>query len=112
MNRQNDKCLLFFVKYPAEGQVKTRLCAELGVGTVISLYRNFVLDLLYSIEKLNINFEVYFHPDRAKTKFVQWLGDKYSYRAQSGKDLDERMKNAFLRTFDNNFTRVIIIGSD
>ncbi|MHC4738892.1 MAG: TIGR04282 family arsenosugar biosynthesis glycosyltransferase, partial [Planctomycetota bacterium] len=31
---------------------------------------------------------------------------------QSGKDLGERMKNAFLRTFGNNFTRVIIIGSD
>ncbi|MHC4396366.1 MAG: TIGR04282 family arsenosugar biosynthesis glycosyltransferase [Planctomycetota bacterium] len=112
MNKQNDKCLLFFVKYPAGGQVKTRLCADLGAETAIGLYKNFVLDLLSSIETLNVDFEVYFHPNGAKAKLVQWLGEKYSYRAQLGKDLGERMKNAFQRTFDDNFARAIIIGSD
>lgn len=112
MNSLNDSCVLFFIKYPIKGQVKTRLSAELGTAVTVELYRNFILDTLSALQHLNVPFKICYHPDSAKEKIIEWLGRQYSYMPQSGENLGERMKNAFLHAFGDNFRRVIIIGSD
>jgi len=111
MSGQDNNCILFFLKYPTRGQVKTRLSAKLGSQTAIGLYKNFILDILSTLRKLNLPFKIFFYPGVAQEKLTEWLGQQYSYVPQCGKDLGERMKNAFLHTFDN-FSRIVIIGSD
>lgn len=44
--KDQDTCVLCFVKYPEKGQVKLRLAADLDEDIVVELYRNFVLDTL------------------------------------------------------------------
>lgn len=112
MDKLDNSCALLFVKYPARGQVKTRLAVELGRSAAVELYRNFVVDTLSTLQKLTIPFKIFYYPSSAKEKLTKWLGEQYSYTPQSGENLGERMKNAFLHTFTDNFSRVVIIGSD
>ena len=59
VDRSDENCLLFFVKYPEKGQVKTRLAAELDETVAVELYRNFILDLLSTLEKLGIQWVIF-----------------------------------------------------
>lgn len=112
MNGENKNCILFFIKYPSAGEVKTRLAKHLVPDIAADLYKNFVEDVLATLQDLNISFKIFFAPSDAQEKFRKWLGKKYSYVLQIGQDLGQRMKNAFLHTFTEGFNSVVIIGSD
>jgi rSAM/selenodomain-associated transferase 1 len=112
VNNSQKNCLLFFVKYPQKGQVKTRLSAELDEDITVELYRNFILDLLSMLKGLRIKFQICFSPADSQKKFEEWLGTQYFYVPQQGDDLGQRMKNAFIHAFDQGFQRAVIIGSD
>jgi len=112
MNEVTDNCVLFFVKYPLQGKIKTRLAAELGDQAVIELYKNFVLDTLSTIRQLNVPFRICFHPESARDKMKEWLGEQYAYMAQEGANIGQRMKNALAQTIEEGFSRAILIGSD
>ena len=112
MNPQGDSCVLVFVKFPVRGHVKTRLAAQIGQEQALRLYESFVLDILEWVKNLDVPVGICFDPPEAKEQFKQWLGGDYSYFAQIGRDLGQRMKNAFVHSFDEGFERVILIGSD
>ncbi len=112
MTPPDKSCILFFVKYPEQGQVKTRLSAELGASVTVELYRSFVLDVLSMLEKSGIQFYICFSPENSQEKFVKWLGNEYSYMPQQGGDLGQRMKNALCQSFAQGFRHSVLIGSD
>jgi hypothetical protein len=112
MNTQSTNCILFFVKSPVAGKVKTRLAAEIGEDAALGLYKCFVEDLLSILENIDSEFRLCFHPTDAMSQMQQWLGDRHSYIPQKGNDLGEKMKNAFEVAFDEGFAKVVIIGSD
>ena len=112
MNRDSKNCILFFVKYPVPGKVKTRLAEQIGAGAATGLYKNFVADILATLKSLDLNLKIVFEPPDSKGQFQQWLGKEYSYIAQAGQDLGQRMKHAFLQAFSERFNRVVAIGSD
>lgn len=105
-------CIVIFVRSPDKGTVKTRLTAVLDQDTVVELYRRFVLDLLGTLSHGNFGLRICFYPAGAKRKVADWLGEGYVYAAQRGRDLGERLENAFLAAFAEGFRRVVIIGSD
>jgi rSAM/selenodomain-associated transferase 1 len=47
-----------------------------------------------------------------KSIFLEWLGERHCYRPQTGKNLGERLKNAFDNAFEEGFSKVVAIGSD
>jgi len=105
-------CILFFVKFPEPGQVKRRLAASLGARVATELYSTFVLDALATLDTCGASLLVSFYPPEAEKSIVAWLGSHYSYLAQRGADLGQRMKNGFIDAFDRGFQQVIIVGSD
>ena len=112
MDNPNNNCVLLFVKSPADGLVKTRLAEKLGDAAAVKLYKSFALDTLDTLRRLNSPFKICFYPDSAQDQISNWLGEKYSYVPQAGRNLGERMKNAFLQTFTHDIDRAILIGSD
>ena len=112
MNHADKRCILLFVKYPEKGMVKKRLSEEIGADASVALYKNFVLDLLASVKGLSIPLWICFYPEDHSEKFSLWLGAQYRFIPQKGKDLGERMKNAFSHAFYHGFRKVILIGSD
>jgi len=112
MNDPSENCVLFFVKHPASGKVKTRLAEHVGQNVATDLYKSFVFDILTTLRAICVDFKIVFYPPDDENEFQQWLGEGYSYAPQIGKDLGQRMKHAFLRAFIDGFRSVVIIGSD
>ncbi|WAC07664.1 MAG: TIGR04282 family arsenosugar biosynthesis glycosyltransferase [Thermodesulfobacteriota bacterium] len=111
-NTFDDRCVLFFVKYPESGQIKSRLAASLAAINIVELYRHFVLDLLAMLEPLAIPFYICYFQENKARECKAWLGENHSYLPQQGNDLGGKMKHCFTHAFSQGFDRVITIGSD
>ena len=107
-----DRCVILFVKYPEKGKVKSRLAVYLTDDLAAGLYENFVRDIITTLEKCSFSFRIYFYPPEKEDEIKKLWGENYQYAAQSGADLGERMKNAFLQEFAADFKLVVLIGSD
>jgi len=112
MNTDSDNGVLVFVKYPTPGRVKTRLAEELGGERAAELYKHFVVDILDTLGDLDVKLKILFTPPNAEQEFRLWLGDEYTYAAQDGEDLGQRMKKALGEAFADGFAKAIVVGSD
>jgi rSAM/selenodomain-associated transferase 1 len=110
--RVNDRCLLFFVKNPEKGKVKSRLAAVIGDDSALSLYKNLVAQMLSILKGGTFPLYICFFPKNAQKPIKNWLGREYRYIPQNGKDLGERMRNSFVDGFAMGHKRVVLIGSD
>ncbi len=104
--------ILFFVKTPQSGQVKSRLSPFLGDANVLELYRGFVCDMLDTLDNTGLPCTICFHPPDAGAAISAWLGASRSYRQQQGTDVGQRMEQAFRSTFSAGCERAVLIGSD
>ena len=108
----DDRCLLFFIKSPEKGKVKSRLASVIGDKPAANLYRDFITQMLSTLRRGDFPFHICFYPHNALKGVKKWLGDQHHYIPQKGKDLGERMSNAFRKAFDTGFKRVVLVGSD
>ena len=108
----NDRCLLFFVKNPERGKVKSRLAAVIGNDSAVSVYKNIVDRMLLALKEGTFPLYICFSPKNAQKPVKNWLGREYRYIPQNGKDLGERMRNGFTEAFEMGFKKVVLIGSD
>jgi rSAM/selenodomain-associated transferase 1 len=104
--------ILLFVKAPERGRIKTRLARNIGEDAALTIYKLFVVDVVGTLKKGDMPFRIWFSPANAGAAMKGWLGGNLEYRAQSGKDLGERMENAFVESFREKFEKVVIIGGD
>lgn len=110
----SDTCVLFFVKYPDPGTVKTRLGEVLGHENAAALYRHFVQDLMLELGRVQADLRVMHAPgdDVTARRFKEWLGPQHRYLPQVGSDLGVRMRHAFDEAFAAGYERVVLMGSD
>ncbi len=108
------QCVLFFVKYPEAGKVKTRLGEVVGNDTAAMLYRHFVQDMVQGLVTLDADLRICYVPGDADLpeRFKSWLGARYTYHPQQGLSLGGRMKQAMTRAFADGYERVVLLGSD
>jgi len=106
------KCILFFVRAPEMGKVKTRLANVIGHDAALSLYMSFVADELDMLRGLFFDVIICFYPHAARKQLENWLNDQFYFMAQSGKDLGQRMENAFEEAFSRGYYQALLIGSD
>ena len=104
--------IILFVKVPARSQVKTRLAAALGEEAALELYQRFVQDILDTLEQTGIPVMICYYPPDNRNAVAGWLGPEQKYLPQEGRDVGERMENAFRQAFNRGFSRVVLIGSD
>ncbi len=111
----NQNCLLYFVKYPEPGKVKTRLAKTLGDREAARIYRELAEEnfhILHSLCSQNIEIAIVFDPSEKEQEIKQWFPDADHYLAQQGRALGERLIHAFAFVFQKEYERVITIGSD
>ena len=102
--------LLIFTKNPEPGRVKTRLAVDIGDQNALKLYRYLLQHTMEVTKKLPQEKWV-FYSDEIPQKDI-WEEKYFSKKLQQGKELGERMQNAFAEAFQQNYQKVIIIGSD
>jgi len=105
-------CILFFVKYPEKGKVKSRLSSKMDQNFTLNLYKMFVKDLLFTLNKTEYTMVICYYPEKSIEKFKNWLGSNYHFYPQKGENLGQRMKSCFEFAFNQGFEKVIVIGSD
>jgi rSAM/selenodomain-associated transferase 1 len=112
-NQDSENIIGIMAKYPEEGMVKTRLVPPLTYGQAASLYEAILLDTIETVNKLDPYFKkvIFYYPENKRTYFNNIISSDWLSVAQSGKDLGQRLENAFLG-FKDHISPVIIIGSD
>lgn len=108
--------LLYFVKYPEPGKVKTRLARTIGDEAAAAMYRKLAeknFRVLQSLDDSRLETCVMFDPPEAEPQIRAWLkGKNCSYLAQKGGDLGERLSHAFQSAFEGGAEKAMAIGSD
>ncbi|OIQ51002.1 hypothetical protein BerOc1_02947 [Pseudodesulfovibrio hydrargyri] len=106
-------CLLFFVRYPEPGRVKTRLIGPASPALVADFYAALVGDALFRLSgAIGADLFVCFTPAGREEAARRWLGPEQRLLAQRGQGLGERMANAFRDAFALGYDRAVLTGSD
>jgi rSAM/selenodomain-associated transferase 1 len=110
---QADTLLIIFAKEPAPGQVKTRLCPPLSPQAAARLYRQFLEDVLEEMARLTqMTIALAYTPASARPFFHHLAAPGLPLTAQAGKDLGERLRQAFAWGFAQGVQTVLIRNSD
>ena len=109
------KVLLYFVKYPEPGRVKTRLATVLGDETAARVYRRLAetnLKALDPLREAGVHIVVAYDPPDLQPQVKSWLSGDYDYLPQRGNGLGERLASAFGSAFEAGAENVVAVGSD
>ena len=108
--------LLYFVKYPTPGKVKTRLAKTVGDHEAARLYQELAeknLRVIESLQQRNVcDPVIVFAPPEKSDEFKNWLSESYEYVPQCAGGLTERLTCAFHGQFQRGAKRVMALGSD
>ena len=93
-----DRSLLLFGKPPLAGSAKTRLAPELGLEGAARLYAAFLDDAVASALSLeDANAELWLSSGAGGETALADRYPRMTIREQAGKDLGERLRDAFAR---------------
>lgn len=102
-----DSLVIVFVKNIKLGTVKTRLAKTIGDFAAFEVYSELVKITENATDALKVDKRIYFSDAVVDTK---WKKDVKT--VQKGKDLGERMLNAFKDGFEAGYKKIVLIGSD
>lgn len=108
-----NNCLIIFAKEPEKGKVKTRLLGHLSEGRCLKLYKAFLKDTLELAKPLKRIDRVLAHDSLSnKPRYLKQIAHSFTFYKQIGKNLGQRMHNAFQFAQKMNSNKAVIIGSD
>ncbi len=108
--KAKNKALAIFIKNPELGKAKTRIAKDSDDETALAIYKK-LLNITHNItSKVDTNRYVFY------SQFIdendKWTSPTYSKKLQGGDDLGEKMSNGFQVLFNEQYAKVILIGSD
>lgn len=106
----NKELLIIFYRNPELGKVKTRLAASVGDEKALAIYLRLSAHTREVSENLTMDKSLCYS-DFADSE-DNWPLAKYKKEIQTGRDLGERMKNAFASGFELGYQKIVIIGTD
>jgi rSAM/selenodomain-associated transferase 1 len=101
-----------FAKWPAPGQVKTRLAARTSALWAAQAARAFLLDLLDRLAGVNARRVLAFSPPEAEADIAGLVHGRFGLTTQGDGDLGRRMAMFFTEQFRSGSERVVLLGSD
>jgi rSAM/selenodomain-associated transferase 1 len=108
------KALITFVKAPVPGTVKTRLQADIGAKKTVKIYKSFITEILSECALLKGVDKFLGCAPTTNNPFLNKLADKYEMQSfnQQGRNLGERIHNAFRECSRKGYSEIVLIGSD
>lgn len=104
--------LIVFAKEPQEGKVKTRLRKYFSDAQLLNLYKAFLKDSLNIAKKVHCEEKVLAFHSTKSPDYLKKIARGFKFYKQKGKNLGERMHNAFVRAHESKAEKTVIIGSD
>ena len=112
MGLMMDNLLILFLKYPEVKRVKTRLGSEIGYAQAARLYEEMVIRQISDLRCDDYDLALYVDDRHTIEAYKEKFGGDGNYFYQKGSDLGERMCNAITESFQRNYSRTILTGSD
>ncbi|MFQ5952210.1 MAG: TIGR04282 family arsenosugar biosynthesis glycosyltransferase [Candidatus Omnitrophota bacterium] len=107
------RCLVVFAKEPGKSRVKTRLSKQLSKTQRVELYKAFLKDTVDLAESVRCEKKILaYDSGSGSPAYLKRIARPFKFYKQRGRDLGERMDNAFKYTSENKVDRTVIIGSD
>ena len=107
--------LILFTRFPKPGTTKTRLIPKLGPQGAADLQRKMTELMTKQAHQLSSDQQtdifVYYEGGTA-LQMEQWLGKDLHYAQQQGKDIGQRMYNAFMDGYTDGAEHIVLIGCD
>lgn len=103
--------LIFFVKAPILGKVKTRLAKQIGEHRALEFYEECVRKLTSLPLPLLCDAFIAYDTPKQEEPLPSYL-QSFPFFFQEGEDLGERMRHAFEHLFAQGYKRVVLVGSD
>ncbi len=103
--------ILFILKAPIVGRVKTRLAEDIGEVRALAAYRAMV-EYLFDNLATHWPFEIHYTPTEDEDLMHSWLGPDHPYFPQPDGDLGCRMASAAENAFGRGAEAVILLGGD
>ncbi len=110
VKKNSSTVILVFTRNPELGKVKTRLAKGIGEAAALKVYIKLIAHTEKVLRKINVDKCVSYSV-RVRQNDL-WDNAVYQKKVQFGANLGERMENAFKNAFNDNYEKVIIIGSD
>jgi rSAM/selenodomain-associated transferase 1 len=106
----NNRLLLIFVRNVQLGKVKTRLAKSIGDDNALKIY-------IHLLNKTaDVAAEAKCHKAVFYSEYIEeadeFMVPVFQKFLQNGKDLGDKMMNAFVKGFSRGHDKIIIIGSD
>jgi rSAM/selenodomain-associated transferase 1 len=102
--------LLIFTRNPELGKVKTRLAKGVGAENALTIYKTLLQHTKNVVSQINctkrVGYSVKVRPNDI------WEADIFEKFLQEGDDLGHRMYHAFAKAYQDNYSKVLIVGSD
>lgn len=110
MADHSSNVLLIFTRNPELGKVKTRLAKGVGEENALTIYKTLLEHTKNVVSKINctkrVGYSVAIRPNDI------WESNAFEKFQQQGADLGDRMYHAFAKAFQDNYSKVLIVGSD
>lgn len=107
------RCLIIFAKEPQKGRVKTRLKGCLSETQCTNLYKAFLKDTITLSKSIRCDLKVLAYDLNCKSpNYLKKIAGSFRFYKQKGRDLGQRMHNAFKSIKGNSDLKSVIIGSD
>ena len=107
-----ENLLVLFIKYPEANRVKTRLGREIGYTESAQFYEKMVIGQISDLTCNDYDLAFYVDDRHDIASYKEKFGGDGAYFYQKGPDLGERMVRAITESFQRNYSRVILMGSD
>ena len=103
-----------FAKEPVPGTVKTRLIPPFDGKQSAKFAGALINDAICMVERVDgfKNKVLYYYPSSGIDYFKKSKGAGWAFEPQKGKDLGERLSDAFYKIIKKNSSPVVIIGTD
>ncbi|EDP71327.1 hypothetical protein FBALC1_02547 [Flavobacteriales bacterium ALC-1] len=106
----NKNLIIVFTRNPELGKVKTRLAKTIGDEAALNIYKFLLEHTEKTIRNINSDKAIYYSVQLRADDI--WDSSIYQKYQQEGEDLGIRMLNAFKNGFEDNYEKIVIVGSD
>ena len=107
------RCLFIFAKEPQKGRVKTRLKGCLSQAQCLSLYKAFLKDTIDLAKNIRCDVRILAYDSSCKSPdYLKRIRRPFKLYKQKGRDLGQKMHNAFKSANGSGDFKSVIIGSD
>ncbi len=102
--------ILIFTRNPELGKCKTRLAKTVGNKNALIIYKMLLEHTEKVVRQVQVDKAVYYSVKIRENDL--WDATIYQKHQQNGADLGIRMQNAFKKSFEAGYEKVLIVGSD